>query len=199
MSGRLARTPLEIALPAFVLIMWLCMPTLAQTTGPNTIAVVDLQHAIEGTSDFQRAAEQWTLAMTAETADLSAKQEELRQAEERLAIEQKGLRESTDTTLIQTVNELQREFDRMNADVQNDLNNLREQLILPITAKVDRAIQEFAEENDLVLILDISNPRVGLALSDDTLDITAAIVDYIESPLTLENNPQDLDIKRAHC
>ena len=189
MSGRLARTPLEKALPAFVLIMWLCMATLAQTTGPNTIAVVDLQRAIEGTSDFQRAAEQWTLAMTAETSDLSAKQEELRQAEERLAIEQKGLRESTDTTLIQTVNELQREFDRMNADVQNDLNNLREQLILPITAKVDRAIQAFAEENDLVLILDISNPRVGLALSDDTLNITAAIVDYIESPLTLENNP----------
>ncbi len=185
MTGRHLKT----TLPVLFLTLSLGMPTLTQTTGPNLIAVVDLQHAIEATSDFQMAAERWTLAMRAETADLSAKQEELRQAQDRLAAEQEELNESARTRQVRTVNALQREFDRMNTDVQNDLNGLREQLILPITAKVDRAIREFAEENNLALVLDISNPQVGLALSDDTIDITAAIVDYIESPITLESNP----------
>ena len=189
MTERLLGTLLNTALPVFGLILWLHMPAPAQTTGPDMIAVVDLRQAIEGTSDFQRASEEWTLAMTSETADLSAKQEELRQAEERLAAEQDELNEPTNTTLIRTVNELRREFDRMNADVQNELNGLRERLILPITAKVDRAIREFAEENNLALILDISNPQVGVALKDDTVDITAAIVDYIETPVTSEDIP----------
>jgi Skp family chaperone for outer membrane proteins len=189
MTGRLPRTRLRIVLPVLVLILSLDISTLAQTAGSEMIAVVNLQHAIESTSDFQRAAEEWTVAMTSETADLSAKQKELRQAEEKLKAEQDGLNESTSTSLVRIVNELQREFDRMNADVQTELNDLRERLILPITEKVDQAIRGFAKENDLALILDISNPQVGIALSDDTLDITAAIVDYIERPLRSEDIP----------
>ena len=189
MTGRLAMTSLEIALPALVLILSLGMTTLAQTTDPNTITIVNLQHVIEATSDFQRAAEEWTLAMRAETGPLSSKQEELRQAQDRLAAEQEGLNESARTRLVRTVNELQREFDRMNADVQTELNNLREQLILPITAKVDRAIRDFAGANNLLLILDISNPKVGLVLTDDTIDITATIVDYIETREMLADSP----------
>ena len=181
MTGRLAMTSLEIALPALVLTLLLGMTTLAQTTDPNTIAIVNLQHAIEGTTDFQRAAEEWTLAMRSETDGLSLKQEELRQAQDSLAAEQEGLNESARTRLVRTVNELQREFDRMNTDVQNDLNGLREQLILPITAKVDRAIRDFAGTNNLLLIFDISNPEVGLVFTDDTIDITTTIVDYIET------------------
>ena len=189
MTRRLVGTRLRIAIPALVFVLTNALALQAQTTGPNRIAVVNIQHVIEGTSDFQRAAEKWTVAMTVETASLSAKQEELRQAEARLAAERESLTGPALTRLVRTVSELQREFDRMNADVQSELNGLRERLLLPITTKVDRAIQKFAEENDLALSLDISNPTVGLALTDETIDITAAIVDYIESPTTLGNNP----------
>jgi Skp family chaperone for outer membrane proteins len=188
-TGRLVETQLRIAFPALVFVLSNALSIQAQTTGPNMIAVVNIQHVIEGTVEFQRAAEKWTVAMTVETAGLSAKQEELRQAESKLAAEQQGLTEPALTRLVRTVSELQREFDRMNADVQTELNGLRERLILPITATVDRAIQKFAEENDLALILDISNPEVGIALTNDTIDITATIVDYIEHPTTSGNNP----------
>lgn len=189
MTGRLVVAQLRIAFPALVFVLSNALSTQAQTAGPDMIAVVNIQQVIEGTFEFQRAAEKWTVAMTVETAGLSAKQAELRQAEARLAAEQEGLTEPALTRLVRTVSELQIEFDRMNADVQSELNGLRERLILPITAKVDRAIQKFAEENNLALILDISNPEVGIALTNDTIDITAAIVDYIESPITLGNNP----------
>ena len=182
-------THLKTALPILVLVLLLVAPTSAPVASPERIAVVDLRHAIEGTSDFQRAAEEWTVAMTAETADLSAKQEEIRQAQEKLAAEQEGLNESAIQTRVRMVNELQREFDRMNADVQQQLNGLRERLILPITAKVDEAIREFAKANNLALVLDISNPQVGLVLTDGTIDITAAIVDHIENPETSEDIP----------
>ena len=77
----------------------------------------------------------------------------------------------------------------MNGDVQMQLNDLRERLILPITANVDRAIRDFAEENSLALILDVSNPQVGLLFTDGMIDITAAIVDYIETSLQPEDVP----------
>ena len=161
----------------------------AQTVDANMIAVVDLQRAIEGTSDFKEAAQEWTLAMTAQTGDLSAKQEELRQAEDRLANGEEDLTDRARTELGRTIDRLQREFDRMNTDVQNDLNGLREQLILPITVKVDQAVRTFAEENDLVLVLDVSNPQVGLVLTNRTVDITDTIISQIEKPLASGNIP----------
>ncbi len=161
----------------------------AQTVDANMIAVVDLQRAIEGTSDFKEAAQEWTLAMAAQTGDLSAKQEELRQAEVRLASREEDLADSARTELGRTIDRLQKEFDRMNMDVQNDLNGLREQRILPITVKVDQVVRKFAEENDLLLVLDVSNPQVGLVLTNRMVDITDAIIGRIEKPLASEDVP----------
>ena len=189
MIERLVSTHLKITLHLLVLVLSADTLTSAQTTGINLIAVVDLQRTIEGTSEFQRAAEKWTLAMNAETGSLSAKQEELRVAKERLAAGEEEPNSSASLTLVRNVNTLQREFDRMNGDVQRQLNDLRERLILPITANVDRAIRDFAEENSLALILDVSNPQVGLLFTDGMIDITAAIVDYIETSLQPEDVP----------
>ncbi len=180
------RPKLALAVPALALLLNIF--TQAQSISPNVIAVVDLQHAIEGTADFRTAAEQWTAAMHAETAGVSAKQEELRLAREMLAAEE-ALNDSASSALVQSVDALQREFDRMNADVQSQLNDLREQLILPIAAKVDQAIQQFAEENSLVLILDLSNPMVSILLNDDTIDITAALVDSMVQGQKSEDLP----------
>ena len=54
---------------------------------------------------------------------------------------------------------------------------------------VDQAIREFAEENNLAVILDMFNPQVGLVLAAGTIDITAAIGEYIENPVASEGVP----------
>ena len=180
---------LRIFLLAITTVVAMQISAQAQSVDADMIAIVDLQRAIEGTSDFEEAAQEWTLAMTAQTGNLSAKQEELRQAEERLANGEENLTDRARTELGRTIDRLQREFDRMNMDVQNDLNSLREQLILPITVKVDQAVRTFAEENDLLLVLDVSNPQVGLVLTNRTVDITDTIIRQIEKSPASEDVP----------
>ena len=167
-------------------------PVVAQTADTGKIGVIDLQRAVEENSYYHEAAEQWTEMMTSQSAEITLKQEELRTAQERLATQQRGLNERARANLVSEIDRLQTEFERMSEDLQQDLNALREQLLLPITERVDDAIRAHVQENGFTLILDASNPRTGSLFVGDSIDITDDVLSRLENtvPAPAEIAPQ---------
>ena len=165
---------------ALVVLLLLPSPGATQTVAASKIGVISLQRAVEENFYYQEAAAQWTAQMNSQSVQVTDKQDELRAAQERLATQQRGLNERTRVDLVRQIEQLQIELDRMSGDIQQDLNALREQLLRPITERVDNAIRTYVEENGFTLILDASNPLAGVLVVGETIDITDEILTRLE-------------------
>ena len=143
------------------------------------IGVVDLAGAVEGSDAGQAAAAQWNERANERGSDLQAKQDQVRGAEARLQAEGTGMSEVAIQQLSRDIERMTTDLNRMNEDIQIELDGYRQELLLPIAQKVDETIRQYAQENGFLLVLDVSNPDVGLAFANDAANITENIIELM--------------------
>jgi outer membrane protein len=163
---------------------FLSVESLAQShepAEPTKIGVVDLQRAVEGSPDFLKAGEAWTVEMNRLSAEITTKREQLQSMQEQLRTQQSTLNETARLQLVQRIEKLETELDQMVEDGQIALNALREQLLLPLTQQVDQLLLAYARENGFDLVLDASNPNAAVIFSDDLINVTEDVIRYLEA------------------
>ena len=89
--------------------------------------------------------------------------------------------ESAVLQLNRDIERMTTDLNRMNEDIQIELDQYRQELLLPVAQRVDETIQLYAKENSFSLILDISNPDVGLAFATDAANITENIIELMNT------------------
>ncbi len=155
----------------------------AQIVG-SKLGAVHVQEVVEGSPDFERASEQWSMVLAERTNEIQARQEELREAE-RLLTSPDTPADDGLSDLLDRIERLRMEIERLNSDVQGDLNQLRQQLLAPIAEKVFELVQTYGEENGFDVIVDTSAPEIGLILAVQDIEIT----DELLAILRGENAP----------
>ena len=145
------------------------------------IGVVDVVGAVEGSDAGQTAATQWNDRANERGSELQSKQDQLRGAQARLQAEGSAMSESAVLQLNRDIERMTTDLNRMNEDIQIELDQYRQELLLPVAQRVDETIQLYAKENSFSLILDISNPDVGLAFATDAANITENIIELMNT------------------
>ncbi len=156
-------------------------PVTLDAQSVSKIGVINLAQAVETSAEGRKAAEQWTTRMTERTAEVQAKQQELVTSQQKA---QTPAPETSEAELLQLSREVERlttDLNRLNEDIELELNALRQELLIPITAKVDQAIAAYAQENGFTLIIDSSNPQSGLIYIQDVADITTEIIRRVDA------------------
>ena len=159
----------------------LMSPVTLDAQSVSKIGVINLAQAVETSAEGRKAAEQWTARMTERTVEVQAKQQELVASQQKA---QTPAPEASEAELLQLSREVERlttDLNRLNEDIDLELNALRQELLIPITAKVDQAIATYAEENGFTLIIDSSNPQSGLIYIQDVADITTEIIRRVDA------------------
>ena len=147
----------------------------------SKIGVINLAQAVETSAEGRKAAEQWTARMTERTAELQAMQQELVAAQQQVQTPEPGASEAQLLQLNRAVERLTTDMTRLNEDVDLELNALRQELLIPITAKVDQAIAAYAQENGFTVIIDSSNPQSSLIFIQEIADITTEIIRRVDA------------------
>ena len=159
----------------------LMSPVTLDAQSVSKIGVINLAQAVETSAEGRKAAEQWTTRMTERTVEVQAKQQELVASQQKA---QAPAPETSEAELLQLNREMERlttDLSRLNEDIDLELNALRQELLIPITAKVDQAIAAYAQENGFTLIIDSSNPQSGLIYIQDIADITTEIIRRVDA------------------
>ena len=173
------------------LVFAFCPVIEAQIVG-SKLGAVHMQDVVEGSPDFERASEQWSLVLNERTGEIQARQEELREAEALLtsleAPAGDGLSE-----LLDRIDRLRLEIERMSTDVQEDLNLLRQQLLAPVAEKVFELVQTYGEENGFDVIVDTSAPEIGLSLAVQDIEITDELLAILRGENAPPNTPPEVD------
>ena len=156
-------------------------PVTLDAQSVSKIGVINLAQAVETTAEGRKAAEQWTTRMTERTVEIQAKQQELVASQQKAQTPPPETSEAELLQLSRAVERLTTDLNRMNEDIDLELNALRQELLIPITAKVDLAIAAYAQENGFTLIIDSSNPQSGLIYIQDVADITTEIIRRVDA------------------
>lgn len=173
-----------IALPALALGLGLsALAPLA--TAQQKIAVIDMQGSLLTTNEGKKAAEQLKakfgpkeVEFNKRTQDLTAKQDQYRKAANTMSDEAKA---SADREIAALTKALQRDTDDTKADFQAEENRL----LGGILGKMQAILTKYATDNQISMIVDVSQQPNNLLWADQSVNISAAVIalyDKAETP-----------------
>ena len=156
---------------------------LVQTSGGTTVAVVDFRRAVAETPDGKSAITKLTAFGAEQEAAISQKVKEANDLESQIRA-QNGLRSDTARAQMQRdLDTARATIQTMGEDAQNKFDQMQEQLLKPVQLRTATAVQGYATEHGLKIVLDASVLQDGLFYVHDTADITSEIIRRIASDL----------------
>jgi outer membrane protein len=165
-----------MAISSLALTMLSGIPALAQ----QKIGVVQVQAAITGTKEGQKAAADLETRMAPKRKELEGKQAELRKLQESL---QKGgsvMNEQARAQLAREIDLKNKDYQRSLEDAKGEFDGEQDRILNDLGAKLMAVINKYAKDNGYSLVIDVSNPQTPVMFAADSIDITKDVIDLYD-------------------
>ena len=165
-----------LAISSLALTMMSGVPAMAQ----QKIGVVQVQSAIIGTKEGQKAANDLETRMSPKRKELEAKQAELRTLQESLAKGGSVMAEAARAELSRKIDAKNKDYQRSLEDAQAEFQGEQDKLLNDLGAKLMAVINKYAKDNAYSLVIDVSNPQTPVMYASETIDITKEVIDLYD-------------------
>jgi len=153
---------------------------------PVKIAVVDMQSALLGTTDGQKAVAELK-------AKFAPKEQEFQKRQQELAAKQEQYRKTENTISDEAKAALARDIDAMTKTLQRDTDDARQdveqeqqRVLNELGQKMMQVLQKYAVEKQITVIMDVSGQPNNILFASSTIEITRDIIAVYNSaaPMT---------------
>lgn len=169
------RTTISIALLAAV-----CgMTALAQA--PQKIAVIDMQSALLGTRDGQKAVADLKTKFTPKEQDLQKRSQELQGKQDQYRKTENTMSDEAKNGLQRDIETLQRNLQRDSDDANQDLQQEQQKILGDLSQKMNQVLNKYANDKQITLILDVSGQPNNIMFASNTLDITRDVISLYDA------------------
>jgi Skp family chaperone for outer membrane proteins len=149
---------------------------LMQSTGVSSVAVIDFDRAISETPAGQEAIKKLTAFETEQKTAIEAKQKEADDLESKLRTQDHLLTEASRTKMSHDLEAARTAVQDMGQKAQKQLDQMQDELLAPVEGKMATAVNAYAAERGVQIVLNSAVLRNGLIYVHDTADITTEIV-----------------------
>lgn len=156
-----------LAVPAF----------LAAQPAPQKIGAINIQAAMTGTKEGQKAAEDLNKKMSPRKAAIDAKANAIRGLQNKLQTAGAAMSDTAKADLTRQIDEQTKSYNRDMEDAQAELNDEQRQIIEGMTNKMTAVIDKYAQQYGFTVIFDVSNPNTPLLYISNMIDITRDIIE----------------------
>jgi len=168
-----------------VLALAAAMTVQAQTK----VAAINIQAAIIGTKDGQKAAAELTAKMQPKKRELEQKQNEIASLQDQLNKGQNTMSDAAKADLYKNVEakkkSLQRQMEDAQADLEADQNKLMQQLGQKIVAVIER----YARDNGYTMVVDVGNPNTPVIYASPSVEITKEVIELYDKSTAAAGAP----------
>ena len=168
------RQRLKSVLPALVL-LGICSPGVAVAQEAK-IAVVDVQALTLASDEGKAVNEKWEKRFQALSSEMEKNRKEIEAKENDLRTRERLLSPTAKTQLSRDIDEAKRTFERKNQDYQKELQDLQNDLLLPVADRARQELAAFVAENGFNLLLDLSSERSNVVWFNPKNDVTATVM-----------------------
>jgi outer membrane protein len=152
-------------------------------SGPQKIAVIDIQTAILATNEGQRDFNALNTKFDPKRNELQQSNKEIEDLRRQLQAQDGKLNDEARSTLVKSIEAKQKVLQRNSEDAQNDYQQQQNEIVQRILGKLAPVVKKYATENGVSLLIDVSNPwpQGPVLWARDSVDITKAVVDTYNS------------------
>jgi len=169
-----------LTVPAAALAMCALAPVSMLAQAPQKVGVIEVQRAMVGTKDGQKAAADLEARFGGKRKDLERVQDEIRGMQDRL---QKGgttMSAPAQEDLKRNIDSRTKQFNRLTEDAQAEFEQEQQKLLADLGQRMQAVIDKYAKDNGYVLIIDVSNPQTPVLYASNTIDITKDIIELYD-------------------
>jgi len=147
---------------------------------PVKVGVVNMQAAIIGTKDGQKAAAELENEMAPRRKDVEAKQAEINGLKDQLQKGANTLSDQAREDLMHQIDEKGKRLDRTMEDDRAELQQEQERLLRSLEQKMYVVIGKYALDNGFAVILDDSSPQTPVMWTSNAIEVTKDLIDLYD-------------------
>lgn len=161
----------------------------AWAQGPTSVALVNIEQILTEARPVRAAIDSVDSEVAARQRHLAQREDELSELIESYRSQSALWSEEARSANQRDIIERRMELDEAESDLRRLLDEKEEQVITPTFEKIYQAIRHIAEENDIDIVL--RSDAAVYAVTD--LDLTAEVIEYINTQMTDDFNLPDLN------
>ena len=161
----------------------LCLALGAGAQAPSKVGVINVQGAIIGTKDGQKASQELDTKFQPKNKQFESRRSELASLQDQYNKGGSVLSQEKRDQLARDIDEKKRRLDRDVQDAQEELQGEQQRLLQGLGQRMIAVIEKYAKDNGYTIILDVGNPNTPVLYASSGIDITQDIISlYDKSP-----------------
>jgi len=159
------------------LVLALASSALAQTASqPNKVGIINIQAAIAGTQEGQKAAADLQQRYEPKRKELEKKQSELQALRDQLSRGTNTMSDEAKLSLQRDIDQKTKSWNRDQEDAQADFQADQDHLLQGFFEKMQVVIDKYARDNGYSLVLDISSQQSPVIYATNSINLTDDII-----------------------
>lgn len=154
------------------------LPAAAQNSGK--IGVINLQMAITGTKDGQKAGNEMQARFNPRKVEFEQRQSDIGKLQEQLSRGGTTLSEEERARLTRDIDQKTKALNRDTEDARTELDQAEQKIMNELGGGIMAVIDKYAKDNGYVLVLDISSPQTPVVYRSDSIEITKDIIELYD-------------------
>lgn len=159
------------------------LPVLALTAimavnaqAPTKVGIINIQSAIIGTKDGQRAVQELEAKSAPKRKELEGKQGNIQGLQTKLRSSSNTASEEVRNTLARQIDTATKAYNRDLEDAQAEFDQEQQKILGEIGGKMMAVIDKFSTDNGYAVILDVSSQQTPVLFAATSVDITRDII-----------------------
>ena len=140
------------------------------------VGVINIQAALIGTRDGQKAAQELDAKRAPKQKELEGKQNSINQLRDQLNKGSNTMAAEARTKLVREIDQRTTSLNRDLEDAQAEFEQDQQKILNDLGQKIMAVIDKYARENSYTLILDVSSPQTPVLYATNQIDITQEII-----------------------
>ena len=154
--------------------------TLTASAQQGKFAVINIQGALMGTKDGQKAAAELQSKTAPKKKELEQKQNEINVLQDQLNKGSNTLSDSAKSDLYKKIEYQKKALQREVEDAQADLEADQQKILQQLGEKILSVIQKYSRDNGYTLVVDVSSPQTPVLWASPSIDITKEIIELYD-------------------
>jgi outer membrane protein len=148
----------------------------ALAQAPQKLAVIDMQSALLGTKDGQKAVAELKAKFTPKEQEIQKRGQELQAKQDQLRKTENTISEEAKANLARDIDALTRGLQRDSDDANQDLQAEQQRILGDLSQKMNQVLSKYANDKQLTMIFDVSGQPNNILFASSATDITRDII-----------------------
>jgi outer membrane protein len=150
---------------------------------PFKVAVIEIQSAILGTKDGQKATQEFATRFDPRKKELEQKAAEIKDLQDKLQRGGVAMADAAKQDLTRTIEQKTKSYNRAMEDANAEFQAEQSKVLDDLGQKMMQVIERYAQANGYAVVIDVSNPQTPVMYASSSANITKDIVALYDKTL----------------